>query len=85
MAAKDGKTEQWEQEARSLLGPLTEQEPRARPALAEAAMNRAYASLSVRDIVEFSTTVLVKEHLWSSIGALAALLRPASGRTENRD
>lgn len=85
MPSTNGNREQWEQEARSLLAPLADREPRAGPALAEAAMTRAYASMSVRDIVEFSTTVLVREHLWSSIGALAALLRPASGRTRNHD
>lgn len=85
MPSKNGNREQWEREARSLLAPLVDHEAKARPTLAEEAMNRTYASMSVRDIVEFSTTVLVKEHLWSSIAALASLLRPASQRTRNKE
>lgn len=85
MPSRKSNGEHWEREARSLLAPLMDQEPRARPTLADAAMNRTYASMSVRDIVEFSTTVLARGHLWASIAALASLLRPASGRTKNHD
>lgn len=85
MPPKTGKREQWERDGQSLLAPLMDREPTARPTLADAAMDRAYASMSFRDIVEFSTTVLVKEHLWSSIEALASLLRPASRRTRDHD
>ena len=85
MPSKNENREQWEREARSLLAPLMDYEAKARPTLADAAMNRTYASMSLRDIVEFSTTVLVKEHLWSSIATLASLLQPASRRTRNHD
>lgn len=85
MPTKNGSREQWEREAQGLLAPLVDHEPRARTTLADAAMNRTYASMSVRDIVEFSTTVLVREHVWSSIAALASLFRPASRRTEKHD
>ncbi len=74
-----------EEDARRLLAPLMDREPKPRRTLAEAAISRTYASMSIRDIVEFSTTVFVKEHLWSSIGALISLLRADNRRTQNHD
>ena len=83
MTSRHGNSEPWEREARSLLAPLTTQEPRVNPTLPEAVMNHAYSSMSVRDIVEFSTTVLVREHLCSSIGALTSLLGLENGEAPN--
>ena len=85
MTFENGNNEPWEREARSLLAPLTMQEPRVNPTLPEEVMNHAYASISVRDIVEFSTTVLVREHLCLSIGALTSLMGLENGRRPNRD
>ena len=85
MTSRNGNSEPWEREARSLLAPLTIQEPRVRPTLPEAIMNHAYASMSVRDIVEFSTTVLVREHLCLSIGALTSLIGLENGGRPNHD
>ena len=85
MTSRNGNSESWEREARSLLAPLTMQEPRVNPTLPEEVMNHAYASMSVRDIVEFSTTVLVREHLCSSIGALTSLMGLENGRRPNHD
>lgn len=85
MTFENGNNEPWEREARSLLAPLTMQEPRVNPTLPEEVMNHAYASISVRDIVEFSTTVLVREHLCLSIGALTSLMGLENGRRPNHD
>lgn len=85
MTFGNGNNEPWEREARSLLAPLTMQEPRVNPTLPEEVMNHAYASISVREIVEFSTTVLVREHLCLSIGALASLMGLENGRRPNHD
>jgi len=85
MTSRNGNSEPWEREARSLLAPLTIQEPRAKPAFPEAVMNHAYVSMSVRDIVEFSTTVLVSEHLCLSIGVLTSLFGLENGRRPNHD
>jgi len=85
MTSRNGNSEPWEREARSLLAPLTIQEPRPKPTLPEEVMNHAYASMSVRDIVEFSTTVLVREHLCLSIGALTSLFGLENGRSPNHD
>ena len=85
MAFRNDNREEWERDGRSLLAPLTERDPKPRRALVESAIDRAYASMSVRDIVEFSTAVFVKEHLWSSIQALTSLLRGDNGRTQNHD
>lgn len=85
MTFGNGNNEPWEREARSLLAPLTMQEPRVNPTLPEEVMNHAYASISVRDIVEFSTTVLVREHLCLSIGALTSLMGFENGRRPNHD
>ena len=85
MASGNDNREEWERDGRSLLAPLLERDPKPRRTLVEAAMNRTYASMSIRDIVEFSTAVFVKQHLWPSIEALTALLRGDNGRTRNHD
>ena len=85
MAFRNDNRDEWERDGRSLLAPLIDQDPKPRRALVEATMDRARASMCVRDIVEFSTAVFAKEYLWSAIQALTCSLRGDNGRTQNHD
>ena len=85
MASRNTDLDAWEHEARRLLSPLAREQPQANPMLSEAAMNRVYASMTIGDILEFSTSVLVREHLCSSVELLACVLGTKNGRTPNHD
>ena len=85
MASSKADNEAWEHEAEGLLSPLVRREPQANPMLSEAVMNRVYASITIGDILEFSTAVLVREHLCSAVEVLTCGLGAKNGRTPNHD
>ena len=84
MASKNRNADPWESQARLLLAPLAEQPPKPKPNLTDDVLDQVYASISMGDILEFSTTVLVREHLGVVIAAVGPLLVDR-GRTSTHD
>lgn len=74
MEQNNGNTSQWEPQARTLLAPLSAHLRDSNPNLATDVLDRVYASISLRDLVDLNTSALLKEHLKSTIGAFGFLI-----------
>ena len=73
MEPTNGNEDKWEQQARTLFAPLAVRVPKDNPELTDRILGQIHASICICDIAELATTVFVKEHIGSIIGALADL------------
>ena len=85
MKSTNGNEDGWEQQARTLFAPLAVRVPRDNPELTDRILGQIHASICACDIAELATTVFVKEHIGSAIGALADLCVPDNKRIPTHD
>lgn len=76
MQSTNGNNGKWEQQAGILLAPLAARVPEDNPQLTDRILGQVHASVCACDIVELTTTVFVKEHIGSTMGALVFLFSP---------
>ncbi len=76
MKSTNGNDNRWEQQARSLFAPLADRVPKNNPELTDRILGQIHASICASDIAELATTVFVKEHIGSTVGALVDLCVP---------
>ena len=80
MPSNNGNKDKLEQQARILLAPLAVRAPEGSPRLTGKILDQVHSSICACDIVELATTVFVKEHIGSTMGALVYLFAPGMER-----